>query len=381
MDKKIQSNILEFVSQNPAWVIVIYGPTGCGKTGLSIEVAQFLRTIAQSEIPTLQTEIVSVDARQVYRGLDIGTGKITREEMQWIPHHMLDIIDVTEVFSVVEYKKRVEELEIWKKMREQLFYQKDKNLSGLWGDTFATKSMGNGIWNKDTRSQVWELEDDRNTGLFQPRGWREQSESQKYFPILCGGTWLYIDSLIYERDYMGEKPDTTRRDELEQYRREHGNQALWNILHEIDPVYAAMLHVNNYTYIIRGIEVFEKTGKSKLEAQHGQKLLYPTLFLTPYADSTESRTLLYTRINERIEKMFSSWLVEETRYIIDNLSRELLQNSNNTHCPWLATIGYAEVVEYIEWNISLDECISLVQQHNRNYAKRQITWNKKYGTF
>ncbi len=103
---------------------------------------------------------------------------------------------------------------------------------------------------------------------------------------------------------MGEKPDTTRRDELEAYRLEHGNQALWNMLHAIDPVYADMLHVNNYTYIIRGIEVYEKTGKSKLEATHGQKLLYPTLFLTPYTDSPENRKALYEKINHRVQKMF-----------------------------------------------------------------------------
>ena len=105
---------------------------------------------------------------------------------------------------------------------------------------------------------------------------------------------------------MGEKPDTTRRDELEIYRLEHGNEALWNMLHAIDPVYADMLHVNNYTYIIRGIEVFEKTGKSKLEAQHGQKLRYPTLFLTSYTDSPDNRRELYDRINLRVQNMFDS---------------------------------------------------------------------------
>lgn len=122
---------------------------------------------------------------------------------------MLDVVDITEPFSVVDFRKQVEELDIWKRMI----------------DNHA-------------------------------------------FPILCGGTGLYIDSLIYERDYMGQKPDFTRRYELEAYRAKHGNQALWNLLHGIDPVYADILHVNNYTYIIRGIEVFEKTGASKLEAQH-----------------------------------------------------------------------------------------------------------------
>lgn len=308
MDKLTEQNIREFSSNNPSGVIVIYGPTGSGKTALSLEVAELIGS-----------EIISVDARQVYRGLDIWTGKITEQEKKWIPHHMLDVVDVTEPFSVVDYR----------------------NMAS------------------------WILQDIQNQ-------WKN--------PILCGGTWLYLDSLIYERDYMGEKPDTTRRDELEAFREESGNQALWNMLHDMDPTYADMLHVNNYTYIIRGIEIFEKTGKSKLESSHWQKLLYPTLFLTPYTDSPEDRSILYARINERIEKMFFSWLIEETRYILDNLSLWMSLICNNSHCPWLVTIGYREVVQYLKWELSLAECISLVQQHNRNYAKRQITWNKKYGS-
>ena len=231
---------------------------------------------------------------------------------------MLDVVDITEPYSVVDFRTWVEELDIWKSL----------------------------------------------------------SVNKEWYPILCGGTWLYIDSLIYERDYMGEKPDFTRRDELEEYRLRHGNQALWNLLHELDPVYADMLHVNNYTYIIRGIEVFEKTGKSKLMSQHWQKLRYPTLFLTPYTDSPENRKELYDRINLRVQKMFDDWLIEEVWYNVDTLFwGDLLQASS---CPGLVTIGYREVIQYLQWTLSLDACISLVQQHNRNYAKRQITWNKKY---
>jgi tRNA dimethylallyltransferase len=105
---------------------------------------------------------------------------------------------------------------------------------------------------------------------------------------------------------MGSEPDFTRRDELEKYRLTHGNQSLWNILHELDPTYADMLHVNNYTYIIRGIEVWEKTGKSKLEAAHGHKLIYPTLFITPYTDSVENRKSLYGHIDLRVSQMFAT---------------------------------------------------------------------------
>lgn len=102
---------------------------------------------------------------------------------------------------------------------------------------------------------------------------------------------------------MGKPPDPERRKELEDFREKHGNEALWNKLHALDPVYADMLHVNNWTYVIRGIEIFEETGRSKLEAQHGQKLKYPTLFLTPY-DGDRAR--LYEKINTRVEQMFAT---------------------------------------------------------------------------
>lgn len=374
MDNSTKTRILDFLEMHPSGVIVIYWPTGCGKTWLSIEVANLINS-----------EIISVDARQVYRGLDIGTGKITEVEKKWIPHHMLDVVDITESFSVVDYRKKVEELEIWKKMIAQNGETEGDKLSELdesgilmsGANKFLSPSGAFGTfhsWKVHEKGSGFPTKTLGNVGSTWNQG--IPTEWQKYFPILCGGTWLYIDSLIYEREYMGEKPDTTRRDELELYRLEHGNQALWNILHDIDPTYANMLHVNNYTYIIRGIEVFEKTGKSKLEAVHGQKLLYPTLFITPYTDSSTDRQVLYTRINLRVKEMFKSWLVDEVWYNVHTLFWGNLSEASS--CPGLVTIGYREVMQYLKWIISLDDCISLVQQHNRNYAKRQITWNKKY---
>lgn len=252
--------------------------------------------------------------------------------MQWIPHLMIDIIEPTEIFSVVDFKEKVESSELWKKWREQEIKK----------------------WKRDF-----------------------SDDSKRLIPIICGWTGLYIDSLIFERTYPSVPADPALRQELEDFRLKNGNEALWEKLYEIDPIYAKTLHPNDRHYIIRGIEVYKKSGRSKMEIQDIPTLRYNTLFLTPYDWDREK---LYEKINIRIEEMFEIWLVKEVEYILDNLSRELLQDSNKTHCPWLATIGYAEVVEYIEWTISLDECKNLVQQHNRNYAKRQITWNKKYGS-
>lgn len=105
---------------------------------------------------------------------------------------------------------------------------------------------------------------------------------------------------------MGDIPDPIRRRELEEYAEIHGSMALWEKLEAIDPTYAHILHPNNRSYIIRGIEIFEDTGRSKLEAQHGLILKYPTLFLSPYEDSLEKRAALYEKINLRVADMFST---------------------------------------------------------------------------
>jgi tRNA dimethylallyltransferase len=305
MLSNIQSSIDQFLEKKSDLpkIILIYGPTACGKTGLSIEIAKYI-----------QSEIISVDSRQIYRWLDIGTGKVTTTEMQWITHHMLDIVDPTEVFSVVNYR------EMTTPILEKLY-------------------------------------------------------EEKKIPILCGGTGLYIDSIIYERSYPTAEIDWDFRNELEAYRINHGNQALWEKLHAIDPAYADTLHPNNYRYVIRGIEVYTKSGQSKWSIIDTPRLKYDTLFVTPY---DWDRPGLYSKIDLRVKQMFDNWLVEEVEYIMDNLSDQLLQNCNNWSCPWLASIWYTEVVDYLQWKITLEDCISLVQQHNRNYAKRQITWNKKY---
>lgn len=278
---------------------------------MSIQIAKFL------ENSWFHPFIISVDSRQIYQEMNIGTWKITENEKENILHIWLDLIDPCETFSVVDFQKSIDNCPIFEN------------------------------WKK-----FW-----------------KNFENKKIIPIICGGTGLYIDSLIFERNYLGSEPNLARRKELEDFRQEFWNEALWQKLYEIDPKYASELHPNNHTYVIRGIEIFEETGKSKLESiDKKPKLHYPTLFLTPYSDSEENRKILYEKINSRIEEMFEMWLVDEVEKILKKFGREAV---------WLTTIWYKEVVEYLEWNISLIEAKNLVAQHNRNYAKRQITWNKK----
>ena len=281
------------IHKNPP-IIIIYWPTACGKTALSIDVAKML-----------DSEIISADARQIYRWLNIGTGKIREEEKQGIQHHMIDIIDPTEEYNANIFKDGV--LPLLKQMH--------------------------------------------HTGKI---------------PVICGGTGLYIDTLVYNLAQHDAPPNWERREELEIFRIKEWNIALWNLLHSIDPHYADILHPNNYRYVMRGIEVFESTWQSKLAFQDVRTTPYDLLYITPYDGDREK---LYNRINSRIETMFQDWLIDEVQHLLSIYPKDSF---------WLRTIWYSEVIDHIDGKIPLDTCKNLVAQHNRNYAKRQITWNQRY---
>lgn len=238
--------------------------------------------------------------------MDVGTGKIRPEETRGIPHHCLDIADPDRDFSVALFVEAAEAA-----IRDIL-----------------------------------------------KRGKR---------PIICGGTGLYLDALLFEFDVPEIAPDRKLRRELETLRAEFGNEALWKRLRDIDPEYASELHPNNFHYVIRGIEVKEKTGKSKTEFRTERRLKYPDArFVTAYDGNRES---LYERINARVDAMFAQGLEDETRRLLEKYPR----NSFG-----LKTIGYAETAAYLAGETDFPSCAELVKKNTRNYAKRQITWNKRY---
>lgn len=275
-------------------IIIIYWPTACGKTRLSIEIAKYLNS-----------EIIWADSRQIYKLLNIGTWKITEKEKDWIIHHMIDIIEINISYSVGEYKKKAEEI------ISQLHYN-------------------------------WKV------------------------PVICGWTWLYLDAIAFNFDIPEILPDWEYRNYLELLRIEKWNQHIWDMLNKIDSKYASQLEVNNYRYVIRWLEIWEKTGKSKLELKWKNIPKYDILFLTPYDND---RPKLYSKINSRIEEMFEEWLIEEVQNLLKAYSKEDY---------WLNTIWYKEIIDYLDWNIDFETCKNLIKQHNRNYAKRQLTWFKKY---
>ncbi len=300
---------LEIATHKPK-LLVIYWPTACGKTALTIELAK-----------KYDGEVINADSRQIYRGMNIGTGKVTKEEMQGIPHHLLDILDIHEMYGVGEFAP-------------------------------------------EARRIIAEI------------------HARGKLPILSGGTGLFIDSVIGNFTIPEVPADWEYRDELEVFRDKEGNEALWQKLNEVDPDYASELDPRNYRYVIRGLEIFKATGKSKKVLGQKTESPYDFLRITPYDGDREK---LYENINIRVKNMFDEGLVEEVRWLLGthNIQRpDYLRGEIDLFrdFPGLNAIGYREIIDFLNYDKTLEETIELVQQNNRHYAKRQLTWFRRYNS-
>ena len=226
--------------------VIVAGATASGKTALSIELAK-----------RLKGEIVSCDSMQIYKGMDIGTAKPTKAEMQGIPHHMIDILEPSQSFSVAEFC-----------------------------DMARTKISDIANCNK--------------------------------LPILTGGTGLYIDSLIENIDFAEEtgKPDI--RNELFALSEKEGKDAVYEILLKIDPEYAKIVHPNNVKRVIRAIEFYKTTGMTVTEHN---KLPKTPIYKYAYFCIAWDREVLYDRINKRVDEMIESGLCDEARTLYEKYGR------------------------------------------------------------
>jgi tRNA dimethylallyltransferase len=276
-------------------LVVIYWPTASWKTSMSIEIAK-----------SLNSEIISTDSRQIFRESDIWTAKITEEEMNWVVHHMIDICNLDEEFSVWEYKKVSENI------MEKLYWE-----------------------NK--------------------------------IPILAGWTWLYIDSLIYDFQIPKVIWDNDLRRKLEQEAKDFWVDYIYDKLKKLDPENFQKVHKNNVQYVVRALEVIMLSWKSKYENPVKKELKYDVLFLTPY---TWDREELYNRINYRVDLMFEQGLEKEIK--------NLIKKWYSRNSFWLKSIWYTEYFDYLDWIYTWEEMIDKIKQHSRNYAKRQLTWFRKY---
>jgi tRNA dimethylallyltransferase len=229
-------------------VLVIIGPTAVGKTKLSIEMAK-----------RYNGEIISGDSMQIYRGMDVGTAKITKEEMEDIPHHLIDIKEPFESFSVAEFQELV-------------------------------------------RAKIAEI------------------AKKGKLPIIVGGTGLYIQSVIYDYQFSDVSGDEAYRLQLEERVKEVGNEALHEELKEIDPGSAAQIHPNNVRRVIRALEIYHLTGKTMQEYQSHQQpdLLYNTAIV----GLTMDRDQLYERINLRVDIMMDEGLLPEVKALYQQGLRE-----------------------------------------------------------
>ena len=229
-------------------VLVIIGPTAVGKTKLSIEMAK-----------RYNGEIISGDSMQIYRGMDVGTAKITKEEMEDIPHHLIDIKEPFESFSVAEFQELV-------------------------------------------RAKIAEI------------------AKKGKLPIIVGGTGLYIQSVIYDYQFSDVSGDEAYRLQLEERVKEIGNEALHEELKGIDPGSAAQIHPNNVRRVIRALEIYHLTGKTMQEYQSHQQpdLLYNTAIV----GLTMDRDQLYERINLRVDMMMDEGLLPEVKALYQQGLRE-----------------------------------------------------------
>ncbi|MDQ0199890.1 tRNA (adenosine(37)-N6)-dimethylallyltransferase MiaA [Neobacillus ginsengisoli] len=220
-------------------VLVIIGPTAVGKTKLSIDLAK-----------RYNGEIISGDSMQIYRKMDIGTAKIKESEMEGIPHHLIDIKEPDESFSVAEFQHLV-------------------------------------------RTKISEI------------------SGKGKLPIIAGGTGLYIQSVIFDYQFSDAPADEAFRSLLEAKVKEIGNDALYQELKEIDPESALQVHPNNVRRVIRALEIYHCSGKTMSEYQKVQQpdLLYQTALV----GLTMDREKLYERINYRVDLMLEEGLVEEVK--------------------------------------------------------------------
>ena len=221
-------------------LVILTGPTAVGKTALSIKLA--------SEIGG---EIISADSMQVYRQMDIGSAKIKPEEMDGIPHHLIDILEPEEEFNVCLFQKLAQ----------------------------------------DAMEQIYE------------RG---------HIPVVVGGTGFYIQALLYQIDFTEEETDTAFRDKLWQLGEEKGNHYLHELLRKVDPESAEEIHENNRKRVIRALEFYENSGKP-ISTHNREQRQKTSAYNSCYFVLTDDRKKLYERIESRVDQMLSKGLVDEVR--------------------------------------------------------------------
>lgn len=269
-------------------ILVIVGPTGVGKTSLSVELAK-----------QLQGEIISGDSMQVYQEMSIGTAKIKEEEKNGIPHYLVDCYHLDEEYNVKIFQEKA-------------------------------------------------------------RMYAEEITKKGKLPIICGGTGLYIKSVLYDYQFIEQKQDQEFIDFLQT----RSNDELWSMLTIVDSLSCEKIHQNNRQRVIRALcMAHEGDKKSKIINEQEHTLIKDAYII----GLTMERSRLYERIDKRVDQMMEEGLLEEITKLVETYP-------NIWDLQSFQGIGYKEWKEYFEGTIDVDTCVNMIKKNSRNFAKRQYTW-------
>ncbi|NLO75711.1 MAG: tRNA (adenosine(37)-N6)-dimethylallyltransferase MiaA [Clostridia bacterium] len=277
-------------------LVVILGPTASGKTKIAVELAA-----------KMGGEIISADSMQIYRGMDIGTAKIKPAKTKGIPHHLLDIKNPDEPFSVADFQSLA-------------------------------------------RNKISEI------------------AGKSKLPFLVGGTGLYIQAVIDPYEFTEQKDILPYRRKLYALAEEKGEDHLFQLLRNVDPVSAEKIHPHDRKRVCRALEYYHLTGKPISENKKATKQK-ESLYNLAMIGLTLDRSLLYQRIEKRVEQMMAEGLLEEVK--------GLLAKGYSPDLPAMQGIGYRELCGYLNGEYDLQKAVALIKQETRRYAKRQLTWFRR----
>lgn len=279
-------------------IVAVAGPTASGKSALALDICR-----------AVGGEIVSFDSMQIYKSMNIGTAKPSRDEQAEIPHHLIDICSPTEKFSAADFVAA------------------------------AARAV-------------------------------DEIHRRGMVAVLCGGTGLYLDSFLFGRDYGEIASDDALRESLFKYAETNGNAALHKMLEDLDPDAAASIHENNVKRVVRAIEICKVSGMTKTDWDKKANLA-PSRDADIIVLDFHDREKLYEMIDKRVDQMILSGLADETAalYASGALAPETTASQ---------AIGYKEMLPYILGDSTLDQATSNLKLATRHYAKRQLTWFRKY---
>lgn len=276
-------------------IIILTGPTAVGKTELSVKLAK-----------SLNAEIISADSMQIYEYMDIGSAKVTKDEMNGVPHYLIDEVKPDFSFSVSEFQERAS------KYIDKIT-EKGKNV------------------------------------------------------LVTGGTGLYLNSLIYNMDFAKSDANNELRESLRVELEEHGIDYMHEKLRALDIDSANRIHKNNTKRVIRALEVClsgEKMNDFSNDLKFNEN--YNPIIIV----LNRERQHLYARINKRVDIMMEGGLVEEVKRLLSlGYTKDMIS---------MQGIGYKEIIKYLDGEYLFDEAVEIIKRDSRRYAKRQLTWFRRY---